>query len=53
MRVARRDLLKDETAPTNLVGSAFLRWTLLLPLAFVTNIIVASVAWRLVGFLLR
>jgi hypothetical protein len=49
--VARRNSLKREN-DINRVGSDPLRWTFILPLALVTNIIVAIVAWRLVGLLL-
>ena len=58
MLVERRDLVKRtaETGVINwaaLAGSAPVSWGLLLPLALVTNVIIASVAWQLVGLLVR
>ena len=56
MLVARRDSVKSDvkTDPVNriflaLAGSGPLKWVLIVPFAFVTNVVVASVAWRLVG----
>jgi hypothetical protein len=58
MLVARRDSVKRE-ADTGLInrvalaGSARVSWGLILPLALVTNVIIASIAWQLVGLLVR
>jgi hypothetical protein len=52
MLVSRRDPVRSVAETRSRAGSAPLKWAFLLPLALVANIIVAVVAWRLVGLLL-